>query len=145
MTVAETCPDHVDDYRSWIPDRPRLTGDVAPVDRSAVHEIRPELMADAIATLADKDVVELSRPQAEQMIGDAPGEQSQETRPFLVRNVVPSLPGWMKSGLGRVDRIGPGLHISVAIIGCGGFRKTPLIVFLPVAPERVEIDAMAAL
>ncbi|WP_165190983.1 hypothetical protein [Caulobacter soli] len=139
-----TCPAATDAYQTWVT-RGR-SGATSLVPRSAIGAIPANRRAEAASRLDAAPLVALDLAQATDLLGSAALlDANPGLKPFLVRNVVPSFDGAYYGGPIRVGLKDDTLYVSAAILGCGGFFKNPIVVMLPRAPDRVEIDVVAAL
>lgn len=137
------CPPDVDRYREWIASRPLPTGDRTPVAKEAIHGVIADRRADAVQLLGDKEIIALTDTQATDLIGTVVSSADPSATPYLIRNVVPSFAESLISSAIGLDRVGSNLVIRAGLFGCGGFLKNPLVVFLPFAPTRVDMNVSA--
>jgi hypothetical protein len=121
---------------------PPFRGEISPVLAEAVHEVRQEQRTRAVALLERADVVPLTDGEADDLSPGSTLKSRQYGTPYLIRNVIP---GFSASLAGPVSlmRVGSRLLIRAGLFGCGGFLKNPVIVFLPAAPEGVDMQVAA--
>lgn len=136
------CPPDVDRYADWVQSRPGTPQQISPIAKAAIHEVGAARRAQAVEMLEKAEIVPLGLDQAKDLVGDIPEAAAAEGQPYLIRNVVPSFVSSL-GGPASLLRVGSALWIRAALIGCGGFFKNPLVVFLPFTPTRVDIQAVA--
>lgn len=137
------CPPATDTYNNWVT-RGR-SGATTLTPRSAIGAIPQGRRAEAVRRLDATPIVALDPAQATDLLGSADLlDANPSLKPFLVRNVVARFDGADYGGPIRVGVKDDTLYVSAAILGCGGFFKNPIVVMLPRAPERLEIDVVAA-
>jgi hypothetical protein len=138
-----TCPPAADTYQNWVTHGRSGVTNLAP--RSAIGVIPRARRVQAVDRLDATPIVALDLAQATDLLGSADLlDANPGLKPFLVRNVVASFDGADYGGPIRVGVKDDTLYVSAAILGCGGFFKNPIVVMLPRAPDRVEIDVVAA-
>lgn len=135
------CPPNVDNYGEWIQYRPQPEGESKPVAKDAIYEVVAGKRVQAILLLKDEEAIALTDIQADNFIDGGKRSSDRLSTPYLIRNVVPS--GYLKSPAVGLYRVGSTLTIRAGLFGCGGFQKNPLVVFLPFAPERVDMHVSA--
>jgi len=138
-----TCPPATDAYQSWVTHGRSGAANLTP--RSAIGLIPQDRRAEAVKRLDATPIVALDPTQATDLLGSADLlDANPGLKPFLVRNVVASFDGAAYGGPIQVGVKDDALYVSAVILGCGGFFKNPIVVMLPRAPDRVEIDVVAA-
>lgn len=137
-----SCPPDTDRYADWLSKGDRATNDLGvAVPDDAIHEVRQDRLREAIALADMAEIVPLSDREADELVQRTPEPARRNGRPFLVRNVVPGPIAHLR--FVSVGLVGSRLWIQAGVIGCGGFRKSPVVIYLRTEPTGVDITASA--
>lgn len=139
----KSCPADTDGYTAWLTTRNVLEGNKAAIPDGDIFEISESQKSVAISLLSKNSFIPLSPDQSRDLTNGATKGREGQNQAFLIRNVVPDFLALLKAGPVRLERIGTGIQISAGLFGCGGFKKNPLIVYLPSEPSEIEMRVSA--